>query len=181
MQDIGVRRRDAGVAVHRRHIIQDLFNYNSAAPDVHHPICHAGRRNFLLAFNTGVGSQHHREDAYDRHAHQLSTKRKGAAKSSPVTRHGAAAHNRARAKAERRSRRGRRTAGPGAGRRRPQRARREDRRARRKPTRRSLEDKLKEDAKHRQMAELYRQHVLKEAPKPPVIQIQGLKKSQPTV
>ena len=29
------------------------------------------------------------------------------------------------------------------------------------------------------MAELYRQHVLKEAPKPPVIQIQGLKKSQP--
>ena len=43
----------------------------------------------------------------------------------------------------------------------------------------SLEDKLKEDAKHRQMADLYRQHVLKEAPKPPVIQIQGLKKSQP--
>ncbi len=39
---------------------------------------------------------------------------------------------------------------------------------------RSLEDKLKEDAKNRQMAELYRQHVLKEAPKPPVIQIQGL-------
>ena len=30
------------------------------------------------------------------------------------------------------------------------------------------------------MAELYRQHVLKEAPKPPVIQIQGLKKSQPS-
>jgi hypothetical protein len=45
----------------------------------------------------------------------------------------------------------------------------------------ALEDKLKEDAKHRQMAELYRQHVLKEAPKPPVIQIQGLKKSQPSV
>ncbi|MCM3880929.1 MAG: radical SAM protein [Vicinamibacterales bacterium] len=41
----------------------------------------------------------------------------------------------------------------------------------------SLEDKLKEDAKHRQMADLYRQHVLKEAPKAPVIQIQGLKKS----
>ena len=41
----------------------------------------------------------------------------------------------------------------------------------------SLDDKLKEDAKHRQMADLYRQHVLKEAPKPPVIQIQGLKKA----
>jgi hypothetical protein len=41
----------------------------------------------------------------------------------------------------------------------------------------SLEDKLKEDAKNRQMAELYRQHVLKEAPKPPVIQIQGLRKT----
>ena len=43
----------------------------------------------------------------------------------------------------------------------------------------TLEEKLKEDATNRQMAELYRQHVLKEAPKPPVIQIQGLKKSQP--
>ena len=32
----------------------------------------------------------------------------------------------------------------------------------------SLEDKLKEDAKHKQMADLYRQHVLKEAPKPPM-------------
>jgi len=42
----------------------------------------------------------------------------------------------------------------------------------------SLEEKLKEDAHHRQMADLYRQHVLKEAPKPPVIQIQGLKRSQ---
>ena len=41
----------------------------------------------------------------------------------------------------------------------------------------SLEDKLKEDAKNRQMADLYRQHVLKEAPKPPVLQIQGLKKA----
>jgi hypothetical protein len=41
----------------------------------------------------------------------------------------------------------------------------------------TLEEKLKEDAKNRQMAELYRQHVLKEAPKPPVIQIQGLKKN----
>ena len=41
----------------------------------------------------------------------------------------------------------------------------------------SLEDKLKEDAKNRQMAELYRQHVLKEAPKAPVIQIQGLKRA----
>ena len=51
--------------------------------------------------------------------------------------------------------------------------------ARAKEHEKSLEDKLKEDAKHRQMAELYRQHVLKEAPKPPVIQIQGLKKSQP--
>jgi uncharacterized radical SAM superfamily Fe-S cluster-containing enzyme len=44
----------------------------------------------------------------------------------------------------------------------------------------SLEDKLKEDAKNRQMAELYRQHVLKEAPKPPVIQIQGLRKTVDT-
>jgi len=48
-------------------------------------------------------------------------------------------------------------------------------------TKKNLEDKLKEDAKNRQMADLYRQHVLKEAPKPPVLQIQGLKKSQPSV
>jgi hypothetical protein len=41
----------------------------------------------------------------------------------------------------------------------------------------SLEDKLKEDAKNRQMADLYRQHVLKEAPKEPILQIQGLKKN----
>ena len=44
----------------------------------------------------------------------------------------------------------------------------------------SLEDKLKADAKNRQMADLYRQHVLKEAPTPPVLQIQGLRKNQPT-
>ena len=42
----------------------------------------------------------------------------------------------------------------------------------------SLEEKVKEDAHHRQMADLYRQHVLKEAPKPPVPQIQGLKGSR---
>jgi uncharacterized radical SAM superfamily Fe-S cluster-containing enzyme len=58
-------------------------------------------------------------------------------------------------------------------------AREEQMAARAATTAKSLEDKLKEDAKHQQMAELYRQHVLKEAPKPPVIQIQGLKKSQP--
>ena len=58
------------------------------------------------------------------------------------------------------------------------RAKRRSRRAR-ATNEKSLEDKLKEDAKHQQMAELYRQHVLKEAPKPPVIQIQGLKKIQP--
>jgi uncharacterized radical SAM superfamily Fe-S cluster-containing enzyme len=40
----------------------------------------------------------------------------------------------------------------------------------------SLEQRLKEDAQNQQMADLYRQHVLKEAPKPPVLQIQGLKK-----
>src|SRR5438874_3039643 len=49
--------------------------------------------------------------------------------------------------------------------------------ARAKQHEKSLEDKLKEDAKNRQMAELYRQHVLKEAPKAPVIQIQGLKRA----
>jgi uncharacterized radical SAM superfamily Fe-S cluster-containing enzyme len=49
--------------------------------------------------------------------------------------------------------------------------------ARAKTNERSLEDRLKEDAHNRQMADLYRQHVLKESPKPPVIQIQGLKKS----
>ena len=58
-------------------------------------------------------------------------------------------------------------------------AREEQMAARAATSAKSLEDKLKEDAKHQQMAELYRQHVLKEAPKPPVIQIQGLKKSQP--
>jgi len=51
--------------------------------------------------------------------------------------------------------------------------------ARAKSNEKSLEERLQDDAKNRQMAELYRQHVLKEAPKPPVIQIQGLKKSQP--
>jgi hypothetical protein len=49
--------------------------------------------------------------------------------------------------------------------------------ARAATTSKTLEDKLKEDAKNRQMADLYRQHVLKEAPKPPVLQIQGLKKA----
>jgi hypothetical protein len=58
-------------------------------------------------------------------------------------------------------------------------AREEKLAARARENEKNLEDKLKEDAKHRQMADLYRQHVLKEAPKPPVIQIQGLKKSQP--
>jgi tetraether lipid synthase len=56
-------------------------------------------------------------------------------------------------------------------------AREEKLAARAKEHEKSLEDKLKEDAKNRQMADLYRQHVLKEAPKPPVIQIQGLKRS----
>ena len=44
------------------------------------------------------------------------------------------------------------------------------------------EEKLrarKAQHENEKMAELYRQHVLKEAPKQPVIQIQGLKKSQP--
>ncbi|HEV3216233.1 MAG TPA: radical SAM protein [Vicinamibacterales bacterium] len=56
-------------------------------------------------------------------------------------------------------------------------AREEKLAARAKEHEKSLEDKLKEDAKNRQMADLYRQHVLKEAPKPPVIQIQGLRRS----
>ena len=42
----------------------------------------------------------------------------------------------------------------------------------------TLEQRLKDDAHNRQMADLYRQHVLKEAPKPAVIQIQGLKKRE---
>ena len=41
----------------------------------------------------------------------------------------------------------------------------------------SLEERVKEDAHNRQMAELYRQHVLKEAPAPPLVQIAGLKGS----
>ncbi len=46
-----------------------------------------------------------------------------------------------------------------------------------------LEGSLKDAAHHRQMEQLYRQHVLKEAPAPPVIQIAGLKgtpKPEPT-
>jgi uncharacterized radical SAM superfamily Fe-S cluster-containing enzyme len=58
-------------------------------------------------------------------------------------------------------------------------AREEKLAARAREHEKGLEEKLKDDAKNRQMAELYRQHVLKEAPKPPVIHIQGLKK-QPT-
>jgi len=44
-----------------------------------------------------------------------------------------------------------------------------------------LEAKMKDRAHHEQMADLYRQHVLKEAPAEPTIQIQGLKSkpSQP--
>ena len=49
--------------------------------------------------------------------------------------------------------------------------------ARARENEKSLEEKLKDDAKNRQMADLYRQHVLKEAPKPPVLQIQGLKRA----
>jgi uncharacterized radical SAM superfamily Fe-S cluster-containing enzyme len=56
-------------------------------------------------------------------------------------------------------------------------AREEKLAARAREHEKSLEEKLKEDAKNRQMADLYRQHVLKEAPKPPVIQIQGLRKT----
>jgi hypothetical protein len=36
-----------------------------------------------------------------------------------------------------------------------------------------------EQARHAEMEKLYRQHVLKEAPAAPVIQIQGLKKAKP--
>ncbi len=43
-------------------------------------------------------------------------------------------------------------------------AREEKMAARAATSAKSLEDKLKEDAKHKQMADLYRQHVLKEAP-----------------
>jgi uncharacterized radical SAM superfamily Fe-S cluster-containing enzyme len=60
-------------------------------------------------------------------------------------------------------------------------AREEKLAARAKEHEKSLEQRLKDEAKNRQMAELYRQHVLKEAPKPPVIQIQGLKKQHTTV
>ena len=44
----------------------------------------------------------------------------------------------------------------------------------------SLEAKMKDRAYHEQMADLYRQHVLKEEPAPPTIQIQGLKKTRPS-
>jgi tetraether lipid synthase len=44
----------------------------------------------------------------------------------------------------------------------------------------SLESKMKDQAHHQQMAQLYRQHVLKEAPAPPTIEIQGLKKGKPS-
>jgi uncharacterized radical SAM superfamily Fe-S cluster-containing enzyme len=43
-----------------------------------------------------------------------------------------------------------------------------------------LETKMKDQAYHQQMAELYRQHVLKEEPAAPTIQIQGLTKSKPS-
>jgi hypothetical protein len=54
-------------------------------------------------------------------------------------------------------------------------AREEKMAARARVSEKTIEEKLKEAAHHRQMAELYRQHVLKEAPAPAVIQIQGLK------
>jgi uncharacterized radical SAM superfamily Fe-S cluster-containing enzyme len=57
-------------------------------------------------------------------------------------------------------------------------AREEKMAARARVSEKSIEEKLKEDAHHRQMADLYRQHVLKEAPAPAVIQIQGLKGSR---
>jgi len=50
--------------------------------------------------------------------------------------------------------------------------------ARAKDHEKPLEERLKDDAHHRQMADLYRQHVLKEAPKPSLLQIQGLKGSE---
>ena len=43
---------------------------------------------------------------------------------------------------------------------------------------RARADRLKEEAENAQMAALYRQHVLKEEPPPPLIQIQGMGKSQ---
>jgi 7,8-dihydro-6-hydroxymethylpterin dimethyltransferase len=42
---------------------------------------------------------------------------------------------------------------------------------------RARAERLKQQQEHERMAALYRQHVLKEAPAPPVVQIQGLKKA----
>ena len=135
----GHRRPAAGsleLPVHRGHVVPGPVQLRLPPHrDVHHPVCHAAGRDFLLRVQHRHRlAQHHREDAHDGHAHEV-VRRARPPRDLRRQQGGAAADDRPRAEAERRSRRGRRTAGPGAGRRRPQRARREDRGARRGATR----------------------------------------------
>jgi len=49
-------RRSLELPVHRRHVVQDLFNYDFPAHRaVHHSVRDAGGRDQLLRHNTGVG------------------------------------------------------------------------------------------------------------------------------
>ena len=72
-------RRDEAAAgpvelpVHRGDVVPGSVQLRLPADGaVHHSLCHAGRRDFVLRLQHGRGmAEHHREDAHDGHAHQV--------------------------------------------------------------------------------------------------------------
>ena len=63
-----------------------LFNYDfRRIEDVHHPVCHAAGRDFLLRVQHRHRlEKYHREDAHDRDAHQVVSRSTAATRSSPA-------------------------------------------------------------------------------------------------
>ena len=74
MSDIEKRRvRSLELPVHRRHVVPGSVQLRLPPHrDVHHPVCDAGGRDFLLRVQHRHRlAQHHREDAHDGDAHQV--------------------------------------------------------------------------------------------------------------
>ena len=66
-------RRPLELPVHRRHVVPGSLQLRLPPHrDVHHPVCHAAGRDFLLRVQHRHRlAQHHREDAHDGDAHQV--------------------------------------------------------------------------------------------------------------
>ena len=74
MADIEKRRAGSlELPVHRRNVVPGSVQLRFPPHrTVHHPLRHAGRRDFLLRVQHRRRlAQHHREDAHDRHPHQV--------------------------------------------------------------------------------------------------------------